>query len=263
MAAAEQCVKHAEVLPKSSLFPILSETAIHPTMRGAEMRPRFRIASVLLLGAALSCGGGRAGGGGGYTAHITPVFGPGDSGVGMASDVTASAANDGDADSGQAGGDGTSAPLDGAANVEDAAATSDVIAPKDANSAGADIIESDGGPVDGGPPAPTFALIYNEVLVPAGCTSVLCHGTKASSPDQEIFVDPVSAYDKLVNKASNVKACQFLPIVLPGEPFKSVLYKKIAPGLVPCGDKMPIGSDGLAAEQAAMIKAWIEAGAKP
>ncbi len=249
---------------------MLATPTVYRSTRGCDVHPNIRVLTLLFLSnLALGCGGGQSAGGSGYLPPVSPVFGGGDSGVTMAGDATPSASNRGDASAGQGPNDTASVGIDGAVLGLDSTTTSGDIAGQDSSSAATDVVQPDastaGGPSDSGATttSPTFAIIYSEVLVPYGCTSVLCHGAKADSPDQEIFLDQASAYDKLINKASKVKACQFLPIVLPGEPFKSVLYKKIAPGLVPCGDKMPIGSDGLAAEQAAMIKAWIEAGAKP
>ena len=64
-----------------------------------------------------------------------------------------------------------------------------------------------------------------------------------------------------MNKASKVTECQFLPLVLPGNPASSVLYTKVKQGLKTCGNKMPVGSQGLPEPAAKLIHDWIKAGA--
>ena len=105
----------------------------------------------------------------------------------------------------------------------------------------------------------TFGDIYSKVLVKYGCTAPKCHGTKGGA--YAYFVDPALAYDLIANKASKVKECQFLPIVLPGNPEASLLYAKVKIGVASCGAKMPSGTTGLPDAAAQIIYDWIKAGA--
>ena len=54
--------------------------------------------------------------------------------------------------------------------------------------------------------------------------------------------------------------------VVPGDPDSSILYQRVKPlsegGTTDCGNKMPQGSEGLSAEQAELVRAWIAGGAK-
>jgi hypothetical protein len=105
----------------------------------------------------------------------------------------------------------------------------------------------------------SFGYVYQEVIAKFGCASALCHGNK--SGEMAYFIDQKAAYGLLVNKASKVKECQFLPLVFPGKPENSVLYTKIKDGTKTCGDKMPVGSDGLPDAISQIVYDWIKAGA--
>lgn len=137
-----------------------------------------------------------------------------------------------------------------AGNTTDSAASGDIFMSDSA---------ADGLTADTVNKTPTFKQVYDDVLLKFGCTASLCHGAK--SGDLAYFTDPKLAYDLVVNKASKVKACQFLPIVLPGKPETSVLYTKVKIGSKTCGGKMPIGSEGLPDTATKLIYDWILAGA--
>jgi len=113
--------------------------------------------------------------------------------------------------------------------------------------------------VDAGPPPLNFSYVYDEVFKKFGCTASLCHGAKAK--EMAFLADKAKAYGLLVNKASQVKDCKFLPIVLPGKPENSVLYTKIKPWMKACGEKMPVGTDGVTDAAAKIVYDWIKKGA--
>ena len=148
---------------------------------------------------------------------------------------------------------------DTGSNVQDAA-SADAVGQDSGPVGGKDISVLDGvASVDSKKGPPTFAGIYSQVIAKYGCTAPKCHGAEAQ--DMAIFISVKSAYDLIVNKASKVKDCQFLPIVLPGKPENSVLYTKIKDGVKTCGGKMPVGTDGLPDAAAALVYDWIKAGA--
>ncbi|MCO4762111.1 MAG: hypothetical protein KC502_11440 [Myxococcales bacterium] len=128
-----------------------------------------------------------------------------------------------------------------------------------AGDTGAMDVPADVSTPDTGNTSLTFKKVYSEVLLKFGCTSSLCHGVK--SGELAYFVDSKSAYALIVNKASKVESCQFLPLVLPGKPETSVLYTKIKAGVTTCGNKMPVGSQGLPESAAKLVYDWIAAGA--
>lgn len=146
---------------------------------------------------------------------------------------------------------------DGSGGEDDGSSGSDAI-PADAadgeTGADADAVTTD---VPSGPP--TFGVVWDNVIAKYGCSSSLCHGAQAG--DMAYFANKATAYALIVNKASKVPSCQFLPIVFPGKPDTSVLYTKMKDGAKTCGDKMPIGSDGLPDSITNVVKEWIAAGA--
>jgi hypothetical protein len=109
-------------------------------------------------------------------------------------------------------------------------------------------------------PAPTFDVIYNDVLEDRGCTESVCHGKSVSwTPLSDID----TAHQNLLGDAS-LPGCGLTQLVVPGDPESSLLYMRVSPDLDPeaaCGAKMPQGSSGLDATKAQMIYDWILAGA--
>lgn len=72
-----------------------------------------------------------------------------------------------------------------------------------------------------------------------------------------------TAYMNLVNKPSNATGpCKNRTRVTPGEETTSLLYQKVT-NTAMCGQKMPPSGAPLTAAQLALIKTWIENGAKP
>ena len=93
----------------------------------------------------------------------------------------------------------------------------------------------------GEPSAVTFEGTV-EPIFKSSC--VKCHGSRA----------PLKSMD-LSTYAGVIKGSESGPVVVPGNPEASLLYKKVQ------AEEMPMGGPPLAKEQVAAIRAWIEAGA--
>ena len=108
----------------------------------------------------------------------------------------------------------------------------------------------------------TFSEIYHDVFVPAGCTSGYCHGTFQSPLD---LMDETSAWWSLVDQPASSSGCGTTMRVVPGDPEASELWHRVRPlALDPdgaCQQKMPLGSEGLGASDAELVKQWIAQGA--
>ncbi|MDD9971916.1 MAG: hypothetical protein OXR73_37065 [Myxococcales bacterium] len=110
------------------------------------------------------------------------------------------------------------------------------------------------------PDAPSFATIYEQVLKPSNCDSYLCHGADGGGLD---LTSPAMGYADLVAAPSTGPECGELGLerVVPGEPEESLLYLKLF-DTTPCGDPMPPSSTRmLSADDIALIRDWILAGA--
>jgi outer membrane protein assembly factor BamB len=103
--------------------------------------------------------------------------------------------------------------------------------------------------------APTYSAIYDEILEPQGCSADRCHGGLGL---------------KLANKATGltslmadvgVGSCAGMKFVVPGQPDQSLLYRKVADDMPPCGARMPLSLAPLGPEEIAQIRTWIEMGA--
>jgi hypothetical protein len=105
----------------------------------------------------------------------------------------------------------------------------------------------------------SFARIFDEVLVPNGCTGGYCHGGGAGGlwmSSEEV------AHRNLTAVRAAGAGCGGVPRVQPGEVESSLLWAKVAPGVpAPCGNKMPPSRGGLSAGSLQLIEAWIRAGA--
>ena len=107
----------------------------------------------------------------------------------------------------------------------------------------------------------TFEQVYDEVFVPRGCTESKCHGGGSQSLDlREID----AAYEALLEPAL-LTLCELTERVVPGDPASSLLYVRSSRHLdtdSQCGSKMPVGTPGLTEKDDALLKAWIEGGAR-
>jgi len=109
----------------------------------------------------------------------------------------------------------------------------------------------------------TFGEVYHLVFEFNGCAGGYCHsdpfgGLNFQSEDQ--------AYGSLVNAPVWQPWCDTEHYVVPGDPEASLLWLKVRPYSADdpwCGDKMPLGTMGLPAADAALVEAWIAQGALP
>ncbi|MFI5307563.1 MAG: hypothetical protein ACHQ53_09435 [Polyangiales bacterium] len=97
----------------------------------------------------------------------------------------------------------------------------------------------DAGPSMVGPP--TFSRVWNEVLIPKGCTGVLCHG---GAQGNLAMAEMQAAYTNLVNVAAAGPLCASSGMlrVKPGDPNASLLLDKLSHAKPACGESMPIGA---------------------
>jgi hypothetical protein len=111
------------------------------------------------------------------------------------------------------------------------------------------------GPVE----AVTFAEVFEQVLVPNGCTNGYCHGSGAGSL---WLSDADGAYRALVGAPPAGPGCEAVARVAPGDLAGSLLWGKVAPDLAaPCGIKMPPARGALSPAATAIVEAWIRGGA--
>lgn len=88
---------------------------------------------------------------------------------------------------------------------------------------------------------PTFSRVWNEVILPKGCTGVLCHG---GGQGNLMMTDMPTAYMNLVNAKAAGPLCggSSLLRVKPGDPDASLLLDKLSHMPASCGETMPIGT---------------------
>ncbi|MSQ83605.1 MAG: hypothetical protein EXR77_12070 [Myxococcales bacterium] len=159
-------------------------------------------------------------------------------------------------------------PLDESAVGEDTAGAGDTGGTDDATVASKpDIAIADGksdaktdtGAKDGSGDTgkvPTFGAIWTGVILKYSCNSGYCHSS--------IWPNQAAAFTNVVSSKGNGKACVGKPVVVAGDPGNSLMWQKIAPGVVQCEGKMPPGpTDGIADQDAQLVYDWIKAGAKP
>lgn len=104
--------------------------------------------------------------------------------------------------------------------------------------------------------APTWSAVWKAVIMGHKCMN--CH----SKDGMEITEDLEATWNALVNKPT-IQSCATSSYIKPGDANASLLYLKVKNGANPgCGDKMPKGSQGIDDEDAALLKVWINAGAK-
>jgi hypothetical protein len=119
---------------------------------------------------------------------------------------------------------------------------------------------------------PTFSRVWNEVLVPKGCTGVLCHG---GAQGGLAMGEMRATYTNLVNVAAAGPLCASSRMlrVKPGDPSASLLLDKLSHAPPACGESMPIGaklapncvshSPAVCTTDAeiALVRDWISSGA--
>lgn len=114
-------------------------------------------------------------------------------------------------------------------------------------------------------PAVTFSELYAELFPPrtnARCN--FCHSMPASDKSNGnlgMGDSKDAAYAALMNKSSSSSQCDGMPLLMPGEPDKSLFLLKFSEP-APCGARMPLGGAQLSAAQLARVRSWITSGAK-
>jgi hypothetical protein len=115
--------------------------------------------------------------------------------------------------------------------------------------------EPGGGP--GPSPLATFTRVQNEVFTPK-CALSGCHLGPASLAQEGLVLTSGVAYDSIVMVRANQNPSIFR--VTPGDATNSYLWRKIAPGQVIVGDRMPQTGSITEAERQ-LVTDWILRGA--
>ena len=89
------------------------------------------------------------------------------------------------------------------------------------------------------------------------CLSAACHEGADAAGSFELV--PERAYAELLARRARAGACGGQPLVVPGDPDASVLWRRI--GGAACGASMPLGSTPLPPGDVDAIRAWIAQGA--
>jgi len=107
-----------------------------------------------------------------------------------------------------------------------------------------------------------FDQIFEQVLVPYGCTAGYCHGAQAGGLQLN---NADGAYAALVGVPAFAPTCDQTMLVVPNAPDESILWVRIRPeSLDPpagCSTKMPKGDDPMSEADANLVRDWIAAGA--
>ncbi len=108
----------------------------------------------------------------------------------------------------------------------------------------------------------SFTDVYEQVLLPNGCTSGYCHGGGAGGLT---MTDEATSYANLVEVDATAAVCDQSVRVVPGSIEQSVLWSRVRPAAqdpVPaCAPKMPQGAMGLSEAEAQLVDEWIAGGA--
>lgn len=108
----------------------------------------------------------------------------------------------------------------------------------------------------------SFTAVYEQVLLPNGCTSGYCHGMGAGGLE---LTDEATSYANLVEVNATAAACGQSMRVVPGSLEASILWYRVRPAAlddVPaCVAKMPVGSMGLTEAEGQLVNDWIVGGA--
>lgn len=149
---------------------------------------------------------------------------------------------------------GTPPEEDAGASAEDTGASAEDTGAPDTG--GTPPEEDTGAP----PPAVTYAQVWDEVLVPQGCTAGYCHGAQAGGM---LLQSAEQSLGEIVGQDATQESCGLTVRVVPGEPEESVLWARVRPEADGCEPKMPMGSSGLSEADAKLVHDWIAGGAQP
>jgi hypothetical protein len=110
--------------------------------------------------------------------------------------------------------------------------------------------------------APTFQSVYDSVLK-GSCVSCHTAGGPFTAMTPLDFSSPAAAYASLAKDASTTAMCGGRgKLVVPGSCKTSLLYLKLQPAPVVCGQPMPLGGTPVAPASVQALCDWIDAGAK-
>jgi hypothetical protein len=112
------------------------------------------------------------------------------------------------------------------------------------------------------PPTATLAFIQDTIFTPR-CAVASCHDSAVQSGD--LVLESGSSYAELVGVAPDVDVARDAGLlrVDPGVPENSFLLIKLQDPPLIYGSPMPLVGDPLSADEIALIRAWIAAGAEP
>jgi hypothetical protein len=116
-----------------------------------------------------------------------------------------------------------------------------------------------GGLSGGGQPGSVAFSTQIQPIFDRNCALSGCHASDTASGG--MILDAGKSYSNIVNVPSTEVAPENR--VQPGDSAHSYLYEKISQAQPTSGSQMPLGSDPLPADQMALIKTWIDQGAKP
>jgi hypothetical protein len=124
--------------------------------------------------------------------------------------------------------------------------------------------ECAGGSGGDGGTAPSFTDIYNGILAGPSYGCLGCHGTGIAMGGFDIgTID--KAYTTLLgaNGQGGATTCTTnpAPFVRPSDPTNSYLVTKLGGSGALCGDRMPLGMNGISASDLDQLRQWIMAGA--
>jgi hypothetical protein len=91
------------------------------------------------------------------------------------------------------------------------------------------------------------------------CAISGCHAADTASGG--MILDAGKSYSNIVSVTSSEVAPE--KRVQPGDSAHSYLYEKVSQAQPASGSQMPLGSNPLPSDQIALIKTWIDQGAKP
>lgn len=129
------------------------------------------------------------------------------------------------------------------------------------------VAESSGGAEEAGTEetgagAVSFTEVYEQVIMPNGCTAGYCHGGGAGGLT---MTDEATAYANLVDMVATTPVCGQGMRVVPGSLDESIVWYRVRPAALddgnPCAPKMPQGSMGLTEPEAQLVDDWIAGGA--
>jgi polyvinyl alcohol dehydrogenase (cytochrome) len=102
---------------------------------------------------------------------------------------------------------------------------------------------------------PTYSAIYDEIFDAQGCGADRCHGGLGI-----LLNAKATGYSNLIDGVGTM-GCVGMRFVVPGQPMESLLYRKLADAMPPCGARMPLSLAPLKPEELAQVRTWIEMGA--